>query len=43
MQTISVLAYVKDRFNQPGPHLIVAPLGKGDRWMAEFEWCSGYR
>ena len=30
---IAFLVYLKDRFKQPGPHLIISDLDNIDRWV----------
>lgn len=40
LQTISLLAYLKESRSVSGPHLIVAPLSVLESWINEFKkWC----
>lgn len=44
IQTIAFLAYLKEKKNNPGPHLIAVPLGTLPNWASEFEkWCPSIK
>lgn len=44
LQTISLLAHIKERENVSGPHLIVVPKSTLGNWQAELRrWCPSLR
>ncbi len=44
LQTIGFLAYLHEKLNMRGPHLIVVPLSVLSNWLAEIErFCPSFR
>ncbi|CBZ50516.1 snf2 family N-terminal domain-containing protein, related [Neospora caninum Liverpool] len=44
IQTIALLAYLKEFKNNPGPHLIIVPLSTLPNWADEFRrWCPSLK
>ncbi|PFH36155.1 putative SWI2/SNF2 Brahma-like [Besnoitia besnoiti] len=44
IQTIALLAYLKEFKNNPGPHLIIVPLSTLPNWTDEFRhWCPSLK
>ena len=44
LQSISILAYMRETMNIPGPHLIMVPKSTLSNWMSEFaRWCPQMR
>jgi SWI/SNF-related matrix-associated actin-dependent regulator of chromatin subfamily A member 5 len=44
LQTISLLAALKDERGINGPHLIIAPMGVIENWMSEIRrWCPSLK
>eukprot|EP00698_Gefionella_okellyi_P018911 TRINITY_DN5728_c0_g1_i1.p1 TRINITY_DN5728_c0_g1~~TRINITY_DN5728_c0_g1_i1.p1 ORF type:complete len:1195 (-),score=255.42 TRINITY_DN5728_c0_g1_i1:350-3466(-) len=44
IQTISLLAYLAETKNQPGPHLIIVPLSTMSNWTKEFAtWLPSFK
>jgi SWI/SNF-related matrix-associated actin-dependent regulator of chromatin subfamily A member 5 len=43
LQTISILAYIKERLGVSGPHIIIVPKTTLGNWMREFgKWCPSF-
>jgi len=44
LQTISLIGYMKNHRNQPGPHIVIVPKSTLANWMSEFsKWCPSLR
>jgi SWI/SNF-related matrix-associated actin-dependent regulator of chromatin subfamily A member 5 len=44
LQSISILAFMQQYHNKPGPHLVLVPKSTLSNWMKEFKrWCPSLR